>query len=250
MTLGEKLARLRKENNLTQEQLAEMMGVSRQTVSKWESNNAYPETGKLVWIGRHFGCSMDYLLNDTMTEPAKQEASCWRSFQYERKSKHLVMGVPLWHINFGVGRTAKGIFAVGLKTRGVVSLGVFSMGVISFGALSAGLLSLGALSLGLLSLGAVTVGILAIGAISIGLFAMGAVAVGKFAVGALSVGKYAAFGDYARASVALGRTSAIGQAFSKIGDLRPAEYQTVIRLLNEKTPVYLSWAKWLFKLFI
>ena len=44
MTLGNKLAKLRKENNYTQEQLAELLGVSRQAISKWESDAAYPET--------------------------------------------------------------------------------------------------------------------------------------------------------------------------------------------------------------
>ena len=42
MTLGDKLAKLRKENNYTQEQLAEILEVSRQTISKWESDTTYP----------------------------------------------------------------------------------------------------------------------------------------------------------------------------------------------------------------
>ena len=59
MTLGDKLARLRKENNFTQEQLAELLGVSRQAISKWESNSAYPETEKLIRLGKLYFCSMD-----------------------------------------------------------------------------------------------------------------------------------------------------------------------------------------------
>jgi transcriptional regulator with XRE-family HTH domain len=68
MTFGEKLSQLRKENNYTQEQFGELMGVSRQTVSKWESDIAYPETDKLVKIGELFGCSMDYLLKNDVTD--------------------------------------------------------------------------------------------------------------------------------------------------------------------------------------
>ena len=48
MTFGDKLSRLRKENNYTQEQLAAVLGVSRQAISKWESNTTYPEIEKLI----------------------------------------------------------------------------------------------------------------------------------------------------------------------------------------------------------
>lgn len=68
MTLGEKLSKLRKEYNYTQEQLADILGVSRQSVSKWESDIAYPETDKLIELGKLFDCSMDYLLKDNITE--------------------------------------------------------------------------------------------------------------------------------------------------------------------------------------
>ena len=68
MTLGEKLSKLRKEYNYTQEQLADILGVSRQSISKWESNITYPETDKLIELGGLFDCSMDYLLKDELTE--------------------------------------------------------------------------------------------------------------------------------------------------------------------------------------
>ena len=68
MTLGEKLSKLRKEYNYTQEQLADILGVSRQSISKWESDIAYPETEKLIELGKLFECSMDYLLKDDVTE--------------------------------------------------------------------------------------------------------------------------------------------------------------------------------------
>ena len=68
MTLGEKIARQRKELNYTQEQLADVLGVSRQSISKWESDIAYPETDKLIELGKLFDCSMDYLLKEEITE--------------------------------------------------------------------------------------------------------------------------------------------------------------------------------------
>ena len=75
MTFGEKLSRLRKENNYTQEQLADILCVSRQSVSKWESDIAYPETAKLIEIGRLFDCSMDYLLKEEIIERTGAQAS-------------------------------------------------------------------------------------------------------------------------------------------------------------------------------
>ena len=68
MTFGEKLCKLRKENNYTQEQLADILQVSRQSVSKWELDISYPETDKLIEIGELFNCSMDYLLKDNVSQ--------------------------------------------------------------------------------------------------------------------------------------------------------------------------------------
>lgn len=74
MTLGEKLEQLRHKNGYTQEQVAELLGVSRQAVGKWESGLAYPETEKLIEIGRLFDCSMDYLLKDELCEQSGGES--------------------------------------------------------------------------------------------------------------------------------------------------------------------------------
>lgn len=68
MTLGEKITKQRKELNYTQEQLSNILGVSRQSISKWESDIAYPETDKLIELGKLFDCSMDYLLKEEVTE--------------------------------------------------------------------------------------------------------------------------------------------------------------------------------------
>ena len=75
MTLGEKIAKQRKELNFTQEQLADILGVSRQSISKWESDIAYPETDKLIELGKLFDCSMDYLLKDDVTEKTDTSVS-------------------------------------------------------------------------------------------------------------------------------------------------------------------------------
>lgn len=66
MTTGEKISKLRKENNYTQEQLAELLGVSRQSISKYESDMVFPETEKLIRLSDLFGCTVDYLLKENV----------------------------------------------------------------------------------------------------------------------------------------------------------------------------------------
>lgn len=75
MTLGEKIVKQRKELNYTQEQLADILGVSRQSISKWESDIAYPETEKLIELGKLFDCSMDYLLKEEVIEKGDLQTS-------------------------------------------------------------------------------------------------------------------------------------------------------------------------------
>lgn len=68
MSIGNKIADARKEKNLTQEQLANMMSVTRQSISRWESDQSYPEMEKVVLLAELLGVSCDYLLNDSHEE--------------------------------------------------------------------------------------------------------------------------------------------------------------------------------------
>lgn len=68
MKFGDKLQSLRKASGLSQEQLADKLNVSRQAVSKWESNAAYPEMDKLVTMCKIFNCSFDDLINEDATD--------------------------------------------------------------------------------------------------------------------------------------------------------------------------------------
>ncbi len=65
MDFSEKLLTLRKAKNLTQEELAEKLNVSRQSVSKWESGQAVPELDKIVAISTVFDVTTDYLLKSS-----------------------------------------------------------------------------------------------------------------------------------------------------------------------------------------
>lgn len=62
MTFGEKLKILRKEKGYSQEEFASLLNVSRQAVSKWESDRGTPEIDKLLQISNMFGVTLDYLL--------------------------------------------------------------------------------------------------------------------------------------------------------------------------------------------
>jgi len=68
MILADKIIRLRKKNNLTQEELAEKMNVSRQAVSKWESAGAIPDLEKILQMSVLFGVTTDYLLKDEIED--------------------------------------------------------------------------------------------------------------------------------------------------------------------------------------
>ena len=77
MTVGERIQQLRKAAGLSQEQLAEQLDVSRQSVSKWELNDAAPEISKIIALSELFGISTDELLKgaeSTHATPKRQES--------------------------------------------------------------------------------------------------------------------------------------------------------------------------------
>ena len=86
MTFGEKLYKLRKEKGLSQEALAEQVNTTRQAISKWENNQGFPETEKLMIISNIFEVSIDYLLKDSEEPPqssidgyyvSREKAEAW-----------------------------------------------------------------------------------------------------------------------------------------------------------------------------
>lgn len=75
MKLPEKIQRERKKMGLSQEKLAEKIGVSRQAITKWENGLASPELEKIVSLSECFKVSTDYLLKDNITEPTPPQES-------------------------------------------------------------------------------------------------------------------------------------------------------------------------------
>lgn len=180
MNFAEHLMALRRQRGWSQEELGSQIGVTRQTVSKWEMGQSTPELEKLVELSRLFGMSIDQLVG---LEAAGERPDPWKPARswawgtlYEYISPIKVFGLPLIHVRFGYGpRLAKGIIAIGNCAVGVVAVGGCSLGLLSFGGVSLGLL-------------------LALGGCSLGLFALGGLAVGGFAVGGCAVGQWLAIG--------------------------------------------------------
>lgn len=78
--LGDLIKKLRKQRNLTQEQIAESFGVSCQAISKWECGFSYPDISLLPIIADYFGISIDYLLgHDISKQKAEIEQVCDRA---------------------------------------------------------------------------------------------------------------------------------------------------------------------------
>lgn len=132
MTLGEKIYRLRTEQGFSQETFGERLGVSRQSVSKWETDQSVPELDKIVAISEMFGVSTDSLLKETAETQMPEEETPPRAGElarevyrrdrrthFEYKSQKKIGNLPLVHINLGIGvRPAKGVIAIGTVAQG------------------------------------------------------------------------------------------------------------------------------------
>ena len=79
MNFAQNLCYLRKQKNMTQEELAEHMEVSRQTISKWESGASYPEMEKLLQLCDLFGCSLDTLMRGDAQQEKRADSTFYDS---------------------------------------------------------------------------------------------------------------------------------------------------------------------------
>ena len=109
MTFGEKLIRLRRREGLSQEALAEALGVSRQAVSRWEQGTALPDAAKLLPCARLFSVSTDWLLD---------EARGWEDQAGQPPAESSASGDGKWYLAGGI-------------TAGAGVLGMVVMGILS-----------------------------------------------------------------------------------------------------------------------
>lgn len=122
MDFSEKLLTLRKANNLTQEQLAEKLEVSRQSVSKWESGQAAPELEKIIAMSAIFNVTTDYLLKSSEIDDLsvktemleKQQQSMLIREQKQRQILGCVMyAIAIYLIFFAVYAVGHFYFEIG-----------------------------------------------------------------------------------------------------------------------------------------
>ena len=114
MTFGEKLTRLRKREGLSQEALAERLGVSRQAVSRWEQSAALPDAAKLLPCAKLFSVNVEWLLDDARGWE-DQAQSAEPAQETETRAAH---ENRLWYIAGGV--------VTGAGALGLVAMGIFS----------------------------------------------------------------------------------------------------------------------------
>lgn len=95
MTFGEKLYELRKKHGLSQEQLAEVLNVSRQSISKWEGNVNYPDSDKLIALSDYFHVSLDYLMKADWREESGLSGEDTPKADQPRKQTTLLAGVTI-----------------------------------------------------------------------------------------------------------------------------------------------------------
>jgi transcriptional regulator with XRE-family HTH domain len=252
MSTGEKIIKLRQKKGLSQEQFGELLGVSRQAVSKWETGQTMPDIDKIISMSQIFEVTTDYLLMDenktaanSPTQNKEQPSTSqynspqFNPFKFEYKSKSTLWGLPLVHIKAG---HAKGIFAIGLRATGLFSLGFLSMGLFSFGLLSLGLIAFGVLAIGALAMGSISCGILALGGVAFGIFSLGAVSIGMYSMGGCAIASKIAFGGYADGFIAIGDevrgeyTWHIEQGLTP--EIKEEIYQTILRELPN-TPKFI-----------
>ena len=223
MTFCEKLTDLRRRSGMSQEQLADRLGVTRQSVSKWESGTAMPELVKLISLSEFFDVSVDYLVKDWIEDPGgprsgTEEVSSRQADRLEKKvdeltnyvrgkvyrfdSKTRIFGLPLVSIRFGFVRNAT--FSKDNVARGIIAIGNCAVGVVSIGIVGVGLFTFGVVAMGLLSLGIVAGGLAAFGVAALGYLALGVSAVGIYAGGVVASAADVAVGVVAAAPTAIG----------------------------------------------
>lgn len=239
------LKTLRQGRGLSQEQLAEALGTSRQTISKWESGAALPDAINLLSLSDFFAVSTDTLLRGVtpdpepadrspdappmeasispdaspIDDPFTEDEACTAESTADAEATPAQTPRRPSHLP-GRGRleyeyiSQKKLFGIPLL-HVHVGAGLYrAKGVFALGMISSGLVSMGLLSMGLLSFGLLSLGLLAFGGFVLGGAAFGGVAVGILAAAGISIGVFSiggiSLGVIAVGGIAIASEIAVG----------------------------------------
>ena len=237
MDFKERLFELRRQAGLSQEELAHLLGLTRQAVQKWEAGTSRPDMDNLAALADYFHVSLDYLTGREGAcppPPPEQEYvppaptiihhHYHEGWHYEYKSERTLFGLPLVHINLGRGNH---------WARGIVAIGNIATGFVALGGIAAGLLSLGAVSFGLL---------LALGAVASVLREESAV--GVYAAGGVAAASRVAVGYVASAPLAIGQladgVTAIRVPMEGLSDAAVMEAHAAITEACQDAPFFVT----------
>ncbi|WP_346697320.1 helix-turn-helix transcriptional regulator [Thermophilibacter mediterraneus] len=141
MSFRDNLQHLRATRNMTQEQLAMLLGVSRQSVTKWEAEKSYPEMDKLLKLCQIFECSLDDLVQGDLTARVTETRAasvpagpptdvCGFDEHQRRLARQVPAGVAAILVGCGLGFLAEGRFALLGADADVLTIVLILLGVL------------------------------------------------------------------------------------------------------------------------
>ena len=137
MSTSANIRHLRATKGMTQEQLAMIVGVSRQAIAKWEAGGTYPETEKLIRLSQIFECSLDDIITGDLTTrpieaaapaPSAPQDICGYDQAMRSFAMRLACGVAIILLAIGVGLLLEG-FVGPIVAEGVICLAFVLAGV-------------------------------------------------------------------------------------------------------------------------
>lgn len=123
MKFGDNLRNLRKAKKMSQEKLAERVGVSRQSVSKWETGEAYPEMNNILVLCEIFHCNINDLVNDTLLDiDSLDEEIKMKVVKFKEEKQKQIKGMS--KIIYVVSRIAQIVLMIGIVVLGLCMIAV------------------------------------------------------------------------------------------------------------------------------
>lgn len=260
----------------SQEQLADLLGISRQSVSKWESGQAMPELGKIIQISNLFSVPVDDLVRDerelvresvqdiAFVKPTYSQEPVLKmenvASEEEIRKNILEMKDTIQQISKSVNAPAGfeyksrvsifGIPLVHIHFGKLFHVGVFpynnacvAKGIFAAGDLAVGVVSFGAASFGIISLGGAAIGLLSVGIVAVGGLALGFSSIGIYAIGCAAMGIHAAVGISVSARTAVGTEEVKGLYQMLLGheNRSISMVQDFLLSHNPQMPRWLAW---------